>query len=126
MSFLWISVLPLGAISVWLLNLVRIVALIAIGHVGWTDVAVQGFHSQAGWIAFNIVGLGLVALARGGRWFSVERPARALTSPLSDATTPFLAPFLALLATGMLTGSVSAGFDWLYALRFVPFAWVLW
>ena len=38
--------------------------LIAIGALGHPSVAVGGFHSQAGWIAFNAVGLGLVAGSR--------------------------------------------------------------
>lgn len=119
--------LPIGAVAVWVLNLGRIVALIAIGHAGWHEVAVQGFHSQAGWIAFNAVGLGLVAVARTGRWFTTASVAqREGPEGQADSTTPYLGPFLALLATSMITGAMSAGFDWLYAVRFIPFVYVLW
>ena len=53
--------LPLGAVVIWMLNAVRIVALIAIGTSGWREIALGGFHSQAGWLLFNAVGLTFVA-----------------------------------------------------------------
>ena len=61
--------MPLGTVAIWLANVVRITALIAIGTWFSADIAAGGFHSQAGWIAFNAVGLGLVLLARGSRFF---------------------------------------------------------
>ena len=45
--------LPIGAVTIWIVNALRIVALIAIGTSGWPAIARGGFHSQAGWIAFN-------------------------------------------------------------------------
>ena len=51
--------LPIGAVGIWLLNSIRIAALILIGS--WNrDVALKGFHSAAGWIFFNLVAVGLV------------------------------------------------------------------
>jgi CAAX prenyl protease-like protein len=43
-----------------------------------------------------------------------------------DPTTAYLAPFVAILATAMITGALSAGFDWLYPLRVFVVAFVLW
>ena len=45
--------LPIGAVSIWLLNALRIVLLIVIGSSGWREIALGGFHSQAGWLTFN-------------------------------------------------------------------------
>jgi exosortase E/protease (VPEID-CTERM system) len=120
--------LPLGAVMIWILNSARIIALIAIGHAGWEQVAVGGFHSQAGWLAFNAVGLGFVALMRRGRFFAPARAAAPADAPraITDTTTPYLAPFLALLAAAMVTGAMSAGFDWLYPVRLVVLGTVLW
>ena len=117
--------LPLGIVTMWVLNLARLVALIAIGSAGWQDVALGGFHSQAGWLVFNAVGLGFVALTQKGRYFRtyVEEPHR---QRLADSTSPYLAPFLVLLAVAMVTGAVSAGFDWLYPVRLVVLIGVLW
>ena len=61
--------LPLGAATIWVVNSVRIVALVVIGTSGWPAIASGGFHSQAGWIAFNAVALGFVAITMRGRYF---------------------------------------------------------
>jgi exosortase/archaeosortase family protein len=69
--------LPLGTALIWLANAVRIAALIALGSWGWPAVALGGFHSQAGWLAFNAVALGLVALTRQSRlgcWWGRSLP----------------------------------------------------
>ncbi len=63
--------LPAGAIAVWLANVVRIAALILLGHLGAERIAIGGFHSQAGWITFTIVSVGL--RRRGRRWH-IQRP----------------------------------------------------
>ena len=121
-----LALLPIGAFAVWSLNLVRITALIILGDAGWRDVAVQGFHSQAGWITFNAVGLGLIAVARRGSWFTTDEERRRPSEPGLDTTTPYLAPFLALLAISMITGAFSAGVDWLYPVRLLAFGIVIW
>lgn len=117
--------LPLGAITIWIVNALRIVALIAIGSSGWPGVAAGGFHSEAGWIAFNATALGFVAL--GGRLAGVA-PARAREAAPAhhDATIALLAPFVAVGLVGMIGGAFSAGFDWLYPARVVVAALVLW
>jgi exosortase E/protease (VPEID-CTERM system) len=117
--------LPIGMGIMWTLNLLRLVALIAIGDAGWSDIALGGFHSQAGWLAFNVIGLGFVGLMHKGRFFAAA-PADLPQQRAHDATSPLLAPFLALLAVAMMTGTVSAGFDWLYPVRLVVLGAILW
>jgi exosortase E/protease (VPEID-CTERM system) len=117
--------LPIGALTIWLLNALRIVTLIVIGSSGWPDVAAGGFHSQAGWLVFNAVGLGFVAAVnRGGLFMKDRQPARVQAS--NDPTAAYLAPFVIVLATGMVTGAFSSGIDWFYPLRVLAAAWVLW
>jgi exosortase E/protease (VPEID-CTERM system) len=126
--------LPVGAVAMWLVNIGRIVALIAIGTSGWPAVARGGFHSQAGWLAFNAVALAFVALTNQGGYFrrarnratEAEIPRRPTTSATADSTIASLGPFVALLAASMLTGAFSAGFDWLYPVRIVAAMAVLW
>jgi exosortase E/protease (VPEID-CTERM system) len=118
--------LPLAALTAWLVNALRIVALIALGTAGWKDIARGGFHSQAGWIAFNLIALAFVALTMRFRVFTNEAAAPTARAARDDRTTAYLAPFLAITATAMLTGAVSAGFDWLYPTRLVAAAAVLW
>jgi exosortase E/protease (VPEID-CTERM system) len=117
--------LPLGAVAIWLVNALRIVALIVIGTSGWPAIALGGFHSQAGWLAFNAVGLAFVAILNRGRFFmtSAQAPPREHEG---DSTTAYLAPFLVVMASAMLTGAFSAGIDWLYPVRVIAAVWVLW
>jgi exosortase E/protease (VPEID-CTERM system) len=113
--------LPLGTIVIWLCNAVRITALIALGTWGSAEIARQGFHSQAGWLAFNAVALGLIAVSRHLPWFAPagrqdEAEGRA-TLGLSP-TVAYLGPMMAIAATAMITAAFSSGgFDWLYPLR---------
>ena len=60
--------IPAGIAAIFALNVVRIAGLMMIGDAGFPNVAVYGFHSQAGWLAFNAVGLGFVALTNRGRF----------------------------------------------------------
>jgi len=54
---------PLGIIVIWLANAVRIAMLIAIGSSFSPVVAMRGFHAQAGWIAFTLIALSLIAMS---------------------------------------------------------------
>ena len=63
-------VVPLGVLAVFLLNAVRIALLILIGDAGYEQVATVGFHSQAGWIAFNLAAFGIAILAHTNPWVS--------------------------------------------------------
>ena len=119
-------VLPIGAATIWAVNAVRIVALIALGDAGWADIALGGFHSQAGWIAFNVVGLAFVAGLNRGHYFHRHRVAAASVRAGDDGTTAYLAPFLVVLATAMVTGIFASELDWLYPVRVVAAMGVLW
>jgi exosortase E/protease (VPEID-CTERM system) len=117
--------LPVGATAIWLLNVVRIAALVAIGTAGWPEVALGGFHSQAGWLSFLAVSLGLATVAARTRWLTVA-PATAPARPAANPTAAYLAPFAAVLLAGMVGGALSGGFDWLYPLRVLGAAGALW
>ncbi|QDV44264.1 Transmembrane exosortase [Stieleria neptunia] len=117
--------LPIAVGLMFAANCVRIVFLILLGHFGWPEIAVGGFHSQAGWLAFNFVVLAIVATARVSPFFS-RVPMRSVETPRSRSL-PFLGPFVLLMLTVMLTGVVQTGFDWLYPMRFLAIgAAILW
>ncbi len=122
--------MPLGIVTVYLFNAVRIALLIAIGNAGYKDVAAGGFHSQAGWISFNVVSLGLFAWARASAFFSSKSPGEPVASEAATEAegdvAPYLMPFLTILATGMLVRATSAEFEWLYPLKFAAAAIVIW
>lgn len=117
--------IPGGMLLAWLLNAVRIAALILIGHAGAPAIAAGGFHSQAGWIAFNGIAVAFAVTMRRVPWFSSRELAPAGVRAY-NATAVYLAPFLAILTAAMVSRALSSGFEWLYPLRFLAALGVLW
>jgi exosortase E/protease (VPEID-CTERM system) len=119
--------LPAGVVVIYLLNAVRIAGLILIGSAGAREIALGGFHSQAGWIAFNIVALGFSVAARRAPYFTMSHSrGESRDVATENPTAPYLAPFLMILAAGMVSGAMSGRFEWLYPLRFFAAAGALW
>jgi exosortase E/protease (VPEID-CTERM system) len=122
--------IPAGVAVIYLLNAVRIAALILIGNAGAREIALGGFHSQAGWIAFNVVALGFSIAARRAPYFTVkqaEAADRGIDHPTTEnPTAAYLIPFLMILGAGMLSGALTGRFEWLYPLRFFAAAGALW
>ncbi len=111
--------IPVGMVLMFLLNSVRIAALILIGNAGAASVAAGGFHSQAGWIAFNGLALGLACVAHRVSWISARpEPAGTGARIAENSTAAYLVPFLAILAASMISRAASGGFEWMYPLRF--------
>ena len=118
---------PIALYLSWLLNMVRIAALIAIGDAGYSAVALGGFHSQAGWILFSCVGLGFLVTVNKVAWFRRSLPdgsiATAHAAPASsegeNVASIYLLPWLAILAAGLLSQAASDGFEWLYPIRLI-------
>ena len=117
--------IPMGMALVFALNVVRIAALILIGHHGWPGVAIRGFHSQAGWIAFSCVALGISVVGPRIRWLGTPREPITRERSLNQAV-PFLLPFAVILAAGMISLATADGFEWLYPLRFFAAIAALW
>ncbi len=122
--------LPLGIMVIWSFNVLRIVLLLIVGASGRPDVALGGFHSQAGWLGFNIVGLGLVAISRRIRLFSridARGESPSLDPAVTNPTAAYLVPMLAIVATAMITGAMSNGqFDALYLARVAAAGLAFW
>lgn len=120
-----LALLPIGIVGMLAANIVRVAALIVVGTSLSPELAIQGFHSQAGWIGFTLIALGLVALSH--RAFR-DRASGARATRISEATAtaPMIVPFLALTASTMLCNAFSAGFNALYPLGVVTAAIALW
>lgn len=137
--------IPCALAGVWVLNVARICALIWIGDAGAPTVAMVGFHSQAGWIAFTGVAIAFSMATQKLAWVrkvpshgaytdshsdpaAVDRVAAGLVraSGESPATSAYLLPFLAILAASFVSKAASGYFEWLYPLRFVAALSVLW
>ena len=116
--------LPAAAISIWLLNVVRITALIFIG--GWSErIAIRGFHSVAGWLMCTVATCAMVVASRRMPAFSrAEVQSRAVAGP--NPAAMYLMPLLAILPIAMLSSIAATSFDFAYPLRVVGAATVLW
>ena len=102
--------IPCGLLLIFALNVVRIAALVLIGDSGYPAVARYGFHSQAGWIAFNIAACGIVVASRRIPWLN-RMAATGSEANTDNPTAAYLLPLLAILAAGILARAFSSGFD---------------
>lgn len=125
--------LPIGIAAIWLLNAVRIAALVSFGAHFSPQVAVGGFHSQAGWIAFLIVSVGVMILGQQVGFFRKDAIAAgpAARAPHGRATSEgdalaWLAPFMALMTASIIASAFAPNDQWLYGLRVVFVAAALW
>ncbi len=103
-SRLWLLVWPLALLASWLLNVVRIAVLVLIGVHGAPDLAVNDFHSYAGWMFFTLLALAILALAQSlpglHRGVAPERP------PLSrDWLAARILPFIVFMIAGIVTAA---------------------
>ena len=110
-----------GVAASFVFNVLRIAALFGIGDAGFPEVAVYGFHSQAGWIAFNIVACGWVFLSRRSRWLNRVAAARRpeAAEATDNPTAAYLMPLLSVLAAGAVSHALSGRFEYLYPLRLI-------
>ncbi len=104
---LWLPVI--GTLVVFCANLVRIVLLIAIGDRWSPVIAVNAFHTRAGWIFFCAISLGLVAWSKHSGVFAVRR--NLPQGQLDRVTLAYVGPLFALSATGLVTGAIAQGLD---------------
>jgi exosortase E/protease (VPEID-CTERM system) len=119
--------IPACVALLYTVNAFRIAALFLLGNAGAPKVAAGGFHSQAGWIAFNAVALGITLIVPRFTWFRTgPREPKAASVAAPNATAAYLMPFLSILAAGMFSRAASADFEWFYALRFVAAVATLW
>jgi exosortase E/protease (VPEID-CTERM system) len=119
--------IPGSVLLMWLLNSVRIAAIVLLGAAGGASVAVHGAHSQAGWILFNGVAMGVCWAAGRVSWWSarerVQEPSRATAD---NPTAAYLMPFIMILAAATISRAATGNFEWLYPLRFFAAAGALW
>lgn len=100
--------LPLGILCSWLLNILRITLLILIGARISPEIAVNGFHSYAGWLMFTALAFGLTAVAQTAPWLHREGLRTAPARPLrSDPIAAQLLPFAAFMVAGTLVAALA-------------------
>ncbi|MHB2016707.1 MAG: exosortase E/protease, VPEID-CTERM system [Candidatus Xenobia bacterium] len=107
--------LPLALLLSWVLNSVRLALLVAVGTRWSPAVAIRGFHSQVGWLAFTLLGLMFIVLLERTEWFR-RKSARSEDGDHYPALA-FLLPLFALLLAGIGTAAFYPDFDLLYPAR---------
>ncbi len=114
-------ILPIGIAAIWILNSVRIAALVSLGAHVSPEVAVTGFHSQAGWMMFLMVTIAIMLATHRIAFFhdqaAIVTPAAPSTA--FQAAVALLAPFLAMTAAGILAAAFTHENYWSYALRVI-------
>jgi exosortase/archaeosortase family protein len=83
--------LPVGLAMSWALNVWRISVLFLIGEQGYSNLTVEGFHGHAGWVAFCMVAVALIAASKLA-WFRsagvlTEDEARRIASNIAKLPT---------------------------------------
>lgn len=137
-AYLWIDrarlrfpdalvLLPLGVAVVWAGNVVRLIALMMIGAWWDPELALQAFHSKAGWVFFCAATLGVVGWG-STRFTGARETAMDTSSPAARWENPraaYLLPLVTLQATALVTGSLTNGVDALYGARVLTTAAVV-
>ena len=122
--------LPVGLALSWVFNVARIAVLIMIGHHVSPDLAINGFHSHAGWLMFTVLAVGLASVAHQIAWFrkgeAAVRAAPQSVPPLAD--DPYAAmilPFIVFMASALLLSTFTELPSLYYPLRFAAMVAVL-
>ncbi|MDK3020519.1 exosortase E/protease, VPEID-CTERM system [Pseudodonghicola flavimaris] len=113
----WLIVLPLALLASWVFNGVRIAVLILLGTYVSPELAVNGFHSFAGWLFFTLLALAVLAVVQNLRWLqrgsggaapevATEAPQTAAPLPLTqDWTVASIVPFIIFMCSGLVVNS---------------------
>jgi exosortase E/protease (VPEID-CTERM system) len=120
-----LGLVPLGLLASWVANALRVTALIALGTSVSPALALGGFHSQAGWLAFLGVACAIVLVAHQPP-FCACAPRLPHATATTRLATALLVPLLVLLATMTLTAALTQDFDWLYPVRASATGVALW
>lgn len=100
-------IVPVGQALLWAANVARIVTLVFYGRYWGMHLAVKAFHSNAGWIFFNLTVAGFVFCVHRLRWLRREN---ALEPPAGEAwwrapASRYLLPLVALTFAGLVSGA---------------------
>lgn len=109
--------------------MVRISVLILIGAFASPDLAVNGFHSFAGWLSFTLLALLILTIVNVLPGLS-KRPKvaqKVAVAPLTeDKAAAFIVPFLAFMLSGLFVNTFSQTPEVWYGIQVAAMALALW
>lgn len=120
--------LPVGIVLSVLLNMLRIAALIWIGAYVSPDLALNGFHSHAGWLLFTLLSLGLIGVSRALPFFraeAVKSEGGELPPIFRDPDAARIVPFIVFMASSMIASTFAPVPGVWYPLRAIALGAVL-
>lgn len=100
----WMVLLPLALFASWIFNVLRIAGLILIGAWVSPELALNGFHSFAGWLAFTLLALLVLVGVDRATWLQKAGDAAvAAGPPLSeDDVAARILPFVAFMLSSLV------------------------
>lgn len=109
---------PIAIAASWLLNSIRIAALVTIGAHVSPQMAVDGFHSWAGWIAFlAIAATTMYGATRSTLLWRAPDSRASPVAPRSDDSLELLSPLIALLLAGIIAGTMKPFDQWAHVVK---------
>lgn len=115
--------LPFALVLSWLLNIVRIAGLFYIGDRISPDLAVNGFHSHAGWLMFSVLAFSVIGMSRSIPFFVRDAGSRSANVPITqDSSAALIVPFAAFMGATLLLQTFSLTPDLWYGLKAVAMA----
>jgi exosortase E/protease (VPEID-CTERM system) len=122
---------PVAMGAIWLLNGLRIALLVFIGANFSPKIALDGFHSQFGWISFLLVAITFMTCAQRISFFSsgtrqvadqAHAPIAASRAAEQNPALLYLVPFIAMLAAQILISTAAPHEHILYPIKVVAIA----
>lgn len=119
---------PIGIAVSWVFNVIRISVLLIIGIETSPELAIGGFHSHAGWVAFTGLSLGLIAVSRMVPFFRKETLSRPTSLPpfFADPVVGQILPFAVFMLSALFASTVSETPSVLYPARVVLILIAFW
>ena len=110
--------LPIALALSWLLNVVRIATLFSLGANGHEELAVKGFHSHAGWLAFSLLAFSVIGVSRAVPSFRKRATSRTEALPLlADWTAARVVPFAVFMGAALLLSTFTVVPDLWYGVK---------
>jgi exosortase E/protease (VPEID-CTERM system) len=129
MGRFWLIVWPAALVLSFVLNVLRISGLILIGAFVSPELAVNGFHSFAGWLSFTLLALLILTIVNVLPWLTKTEhrgEPRDIPPLTEDRAAAFISPFLAFMFSGLLVHTFSQTPEIWYGVQVVAMTAALW
>ncbi|WP_101068251.1 exosortase E/protease, VPEID-CTERM system [Roseovarius salinarum] len=125
----WLAVLPVALALSWTLNVLRIAVLILIGAHVSPELAVNGFHSFAGWLFFAALSIGVLVAVSRSRWLhagAASGPRGAGPRLGDDDMAARILPFIVFMLSGVVAQAFWRAPELAYPLQAAAMVAALW